>query len=155
MLNLVLIGFLAGHFVRATRHPPLAPMAFGMVRMLDTLPPDRRAALQPLVRETFAAMRPRLQAMREVQRGIDSALSAEPFNADELSVRLAEQRQNMNLAQTDAHAALVRLTRQLSRDERVRLAAALRESPGMMRGRHGMHFLPDARDVSSDARPAR
>ena len=142
VLNLVLIGLLAGHFLRAMRHPPMAPLAFGIVHMIDTLPPERRALLQPLVRDSLVALRPQLRAMREAQLGIDRALGAEPFDAEMLARRLAEQRASMNAAQADSHAALIRLTKQLSRDERVRLAAALREPPWMMRGRGGRHFRP-------------
>ena len=140
-LNLVLIGFAAGNFLRHEPHPHMAPFGYGLARMVDALPAARSAVLRPLLQQSFAGLRPRLQALRETQRGIDRALAADPFDAKELTARLAEQRDNMNAAQLASHAALVQLTSQLSHEERLKLAAGLRAGSKRMRGMR-MHAPP-------------
>ena len=151
VLNLIFIGFIAGHFLRVMRHPPMGPFAFGMARMIETLPPERRNALRPLVRQSFMALRPRLNAMRDMQTAVERALAAEPFDAAELTRQLNAMRANLDAAQVSSLAALVRISSQLTHTERLKLAEALRDPPWMMHGKRGMRLTPP--DAPRDAPP--
>jgi uncharacterized membrane protein len=97
--------------------------------MLRDLPDARRDELRPLLRAEFRQARGEMRRMRVAQRDIRSALTAEPFSDAELAAALAAFRTALLASQEGSHAALVRLAQALTPEERLKLAAAMREGP--------------------------
>lgn len=141
ILNLLFVGFLFGRFFVHGMFgphfgPPFGPMAFGVVRLIESLPPARRDELRPMLRDSFARMRPQLVAMRTSQAEVDRALTAQPFDVNALQRSLAQLRAQMISTQDDAHVTLIKIAQRLTPQERAQLADALREAPWMHRRHH-------------------
>ena len=125
-INLILGGFLAGR-LGATHswlgaHPDPATGLFRMVREFD---PARRKQLQPLLHEHFAILRPQIRVIRDQNRAIVAALTAEPFDAQALTVELARTREQLMETQVASHEALVELASRLDPAERAQLAEGM------------------------------
>ncbi len=136
--NLAMAGFLAGRATGDRGGARLLDPNLRVTRaLLQQLPEERREALRPIVREQLRSIRPSVGGIREAQRDIESALVAEPFEAEELEKALSAFRAHLNRGQETSHAALVGLARSLSPEERRLLGKSLTGS-----GRHGHHRHP-------------
>jgi uncharacterized membrane protein len=136
--NLAMAGFLAGRATADLGGARLVDPNLRVARtLLPKLPEERREVLRPLVRDQLRSMRPSIGAVRQAQRDIETALAAEPFDAEQLETALAAFRKHLNGSQETSHAAFVRLARSLSPDERRLLRQTLATS-----GRHRPHGHP-------------
>jgi uncharacterized membrane protein len=131
-INLILGGFLVGRLSASHAflggHPDPTAGLFGIVREFD---PARRKQLQPLLRDHFSTLRPQIRVMRDQHRAIVAALTAEPFDAQALTVELSRTREQLMDTQIASHEALVELASQLDPTERAQLAEGMHR-----RGRH-------------------
>lgn len=131
-INLILGGFLVGRLSASHAflggHPDPTAGLFGIVREFD---PARRKQLQPLLRDHFSTLRPQIRVMRDQHRAIVAALTAEPFDAQALTVELSRTREQLMDTQIASHEALVELASQLDPTERTQLAEGMHR-----RGRH-------------------
>ena len=160
-INLILGGFLVGRL--SARHPLLGghpdPTAglFGMVREFD---PARRKQLQPLLRDHFSTLRPQIRVIRDQHRAIVAALTAEPFDAQALTVELSRSREQLMETQVASHEALVDLASQLDPTERAQLAEGMHRrgrrhgSPPRSPTRGERHFRNRPDPGAPDAEPA-
>ncbi len=90
--------------------------------MLRSLPDARREELRPLAREHFRHLRPHLRKIREHQRELYAALTADPFNPEKLQATLTQMHGGMVASQTASHASFVNFVAALSATERAELA---------------------------------
>jgi len=124
-LNLVLAGFVVGRLSGPGPVPATLDPSVGMFRILPRLPEPRREALKPRVREHFRALRDELRRMRSAQQGINEALTAEPFAAEELTAALARFRAALLASQEQNHDLLVGIADDMSPAERRLLRDAM------------------------------
>ncbi|NIP16356.1 MAG: periplasmic heavy metal sensor [Pseudomonadales bacterium] len=135
--NLVMAGFLAGRVTSDQWGPRLLdPNLRGTRVLLDQVPEARREVLRPLVRDQLRSIRPSIGGIRQAQREIEAALTAEPFDAAALKTALAAFRTHLDRSQETSHAAFVRLAGSLSSEERQLLGDGL-ASHGRHRPRGG------------------
>lgn len=126
--NLVLVGFFFG---RAS-DPPAWTQArmdpsFGLARALRFLPEERRDALfaDAEARDIRRSLGRSMRGMRQHQRTIQAALTAEPFDPAALATAFAAFRQGMDEAQARNHGLFVRIAASLTPEERDQLRRAL------------------------------
>ena len=128
ILNLVLVGFFVGHasdrpaWTQARMDP-----SFGLARALRFLPEERREALfgDDEARDIRRSLSRSMRGMRQHQRDIQAALTAEPFDPDALAAAFAAFRQGMDEAQVRNHGLFVRIAAGLTPEERDQLRRAL------------------------------
>lgn len=128
ILNLVLVGFFVGHesdrpaWTQARTDP-----SFGLARALRFLPEERREALfgDEEAREIRRSLSRSMRGMRQHQRAIQAALTAEPFDPDALATAFAAFRHDMDEAQVRNHGLFVRIAAGLTPEERDKLRRAL------------------------------
>ncbi len=114
VLNVFFIGLWAGRFLR--RGPgPRAAASFD--ETMDTAGPMRR-----VWRGRDEALRPKSEAVDAARRAVRDALVSDPFDAPALESALARLRTDTNDAQVALHRAMVDAARELSLEERRRLA---------------------------------
>jgi len=128
ILNLVLVGF----FVGRESGPPAWTQArmdpsFGLARALRFLPEERRDALfgDDEARDIRRSLSRSMRGMRQHQRAIQAALTAEPFDPDVLASAFADFRHDMDEAQTRNHGLFVRIAAGLTPEERDQFRRAL------------------------------
>ena len=153
ILNLALVGF----FVGRLSGPPAWTQArmdpsFGLARALRFLPEERRDALfgDDEARDIRRSLSRSMRGMRQHQRAIQAALTAEPFDPDALAAAFASFRQGMDEAQARNHGLFVRIAADLTPEERDQLRRALtrpmRNGPRPSRdGRDGSEPRQDER----------
>ena len=136
--NLGLAGFLAGRASADLGGPRLLDPNLRVSRLLlQQLPEDRRETLRPLFREQLRSIRPSIGGIRQAQREIEAALTAEPFDRRALEAALTAFRTHLNKSQEDSHAAFLSLAGSLSPEERQLLGQTLAGH-----GRHRPHGPP-------------
>lgn len=126
-LNLALGGFVVGRILEPRVGPPRMDPTLAFFPALRELPESRRQALRPIMRGQFRHARSDMRRIREAQRSIHEALTAEPFSESALAAALAEFSNALRAGQEGSHAALVRLAQALTPAERRLLATAMRE----------------------------
>ena len=137
-INLGLAGFVAGQMSRPGPVPAVLDPSLSLFRVLREMPEPRREAFRPTVREHFRSLRGDIRRMRAAQRGIDQALSTEPFDAEDLAGALGEFRSALLDGQEDNHEVLVQVARQMTSEERRMLLEAMkRPRHEHRRGTHG------------------
>jgi Spy/CpxP family protein refolding chaperone len=89
---------------------------------------------EPAMQRVFEAYRPtmrqHLQALSEARTEVRASLQTEPFDAARLEKGLEQMRGHTNDMQRDMHAAIVDVARQLTPEQRKRMADALGALPG-------------------------
>ena len=128
ILNLVLVGFMVGRvsdrpaWTQARMDP-----SFGLARALRFLPEERRDALfgHEEARDIRRSLGRSMRGMRQHQRAIEAALTAEPLDPDALAAAFAAFREDMDEAQTRNHGLFVRIAAELTAEERDQLRRAL------------------------------
>jgi uncharacterized membrane protein len=120
VLNVFFLGIAAGRLIRRG-HEPASPGE--IERSVD-------APMRGVWRNHDGALRRKGEAVRMARRAVREALVAEPFNATALESSLTHLRAETDDAQVALHAALVEAARELSPEERRRLA----DSRGFLRG---------------------
>jgi uncharacterized membrane protein len=141
IVNLLLVGFVAGR-LSGFGPPPSGPdPTVGFVRLLGFLDADRRAVIKPTLRAHLEGIVPMLKNMRSNHHAVLEALTAEPFDPARLSQALDQLQANLDAAQSASHAAFVALASELTPAERRKLADAMRHpyhhhrSPSAEQGR--------------------
>ena len=132
-VNLAMAGFVVGRLGAPWMAPMSLDPSMGLVRVVRELPEERREVLRAELREHFRTLHPRLREMRQAQRRINSALTREPFEPDELSAALAAFRATLLESQQHSQAALVQVVSQMTPEERLLLREAMsrhRRPPG-------------------------
>jgi uncharacterized membrane protein len=124
LVNVFLCGLLAGRFLRRAARPT-GPDAVE----IDAAP------MRGVWRRRDALLRPRGEAVGAARRAVRDALVAEPFNAEAMESALAGLRTQTDAAQIALHRALVDSARELSLEDRRRLADSRWFSPGGPRHR--------------------
>ncbi len=121
--NLLLAGYLLGQGSqpRFTGDPTRM-----FPRWVRTLPEARQQELRPSVREHLRAMRKPVRGMRRQQQALQSAITAEPFDATALTAVLAQLRTQNQQAQQASHLAFVKFVTELTAAERQALVTDLR-----------------------------
>jgi len=126
--NLALVGFVAGRSFERAGMPSRMDPSLAFFPVLRTLPESRQAELRPLMREQLRGIRPEIRRMRRAQRSIGQALTATPFEAQNLDLALSEFRTALLASQTSNHQALIRLAEAMSPEERALLGDAMRRN---------------------------
>lgn len=90
LANLVLLGLLAGIFLKAPK--PVHPRGH-VERPPIELSDEDRAEVRLLMRESFEAARPAMDIRREAERALAETLKAEPYNEDAARAALAHLRE--------------------------------------------------------------
>lgn len=129
VVNLVLLGVLAGRASNVHLGMGRIDPAMGMRRLSSDLPEERIEVLRPLFRAYFMALRPRFRDIREAQAALRDAMLADPLDREGMKVALAEFNSTVFDAQSDAHEALISLTEALTLDERKKLVSLLQQRP--------------------------
>ena len=133
IVNLVLVGFLAGRFSGGSMHRPAFDSMLGMRAPTRFLSEERRAELDPVVRQFREAV-PSLRRLRGAQRVLYDAITADPFEPEPLEEALASFRSNLLAGQEAGHAAFVNLVESLTLEERARMLKSMRARKRERRG---------------------
>ena len=132
LINLVLVGFMAGRYSAGElRRPAFDPM-LGMRGAAGFLSEERRAELKPQLHQ-FRSAGPSLKRLRGTQRTLYDAVTADPFERERLASALADFRGNLIASQQASHAAFVDFVESLTPQERKRMLEKMRER--LRRGR--------------------
>ena len=125
MLNLVLVGYMAGRFSAGyTQRPPFDPM-LGVRAPTRFLSEERREELAPVVRQ-FRETAPSVRRLRGAQRTLYDAIASDPFERKPLEEALARFRSNLLAGQETGHAAFVNFVESLTPEERRRMVQSMR-----------------------------
>ncbi len=124
IVNLLLVGFVAGRMSAAAITPPPPATLMWMMR---ALPEQRREALQPALRPHLRAMAGQMRALRRARRDLIALLEDEPLDIEALRGQTEALRRHMDAAQGETLAALIDVAERLSAAERRQLARGLRE----------------------------
>ncbi len=128
LLNVFAFGFLIG---RTRFGPPSTPLRPGEAVRLDlraigkVLPRDKRRALRRALAERREELQHRLAALRAVQREVDAALTAEPFDPARLDAAFARLRTASAAIQEPVQRTMVIFAERLDRRQRRELAEHL------------------------------
>lgn len=127
VLNLLLVGFLAGRMAPGMGIMPVRPdPTTGIYRMIGFLPEARRDEVKAMLRHDARGRFPELRQIRGSHRRIREAITANPFVRDDLEKALSDLRQQLGSTQVAAHASFVDVVSKLKPDERKRLAEVMR-----------------------------
>ena len=148
ILNLILVGFLAGRFSAGTFHRSLFDPAMGMRASARFLSEERQTELKPLFQE-FRAAAPSLRRLRGTHRALAEAITAEPFERDTLERVLADFRNNLLTSQEAGHTAFINLVDGLTPDERRQFIDQIRKR--LRSGKHHRHRHSTDKDRPSTA----
>jgi uncharacterized membrane protein len=124
-VNLALAGFVAGRISVPGPVPAGLDPSLSLYRVLHQLPDPRREAFRPTVRAHFHSMRGELRRMREAQRGINEALTQEPFEPEALGRALQDFRAALLDGQQDNHHVLIEVATSMTPEERLLLRDAM------------------------------
>ena len=122
-LNTFALGvFAARHFgPRERSGRDVGPRAFMHQSGLRKAGPE----VQAILREHKGEIRERMHALRDARKQVREALKAEPYDPARAEAAFAQMRERNALMQTDMHAVLSELAKQLNREQRARMADAL------------------------------
>ena len=123
LVNLVLVGFMAGRF-SAGQRPHFDPM-MGVRAPTRFLAEERREELKPVIRQ-FREAAPSLRRLRGTQRALYDAINSEPFEREPLEAALARFRNNLFAGQEAGHTAFVNLVESLTPEERRQMLQSMR-----------------------------
>jgi len=136
-INLLLVGYLVGQHSRpALRDDP----ARVFPRWIKTLPQERQKTLRPMLRQHLRELRGPVRGLHQEHTAVHQAITAEPFNAEELAARLSDVRQKNDQLEIKAHQTFVDFVKRLTPAERQAFGADLRKprpSRGLGRGPSG------------------
>ncbi|HEX7037659.1 MAG TPA: periplasmic heavy metal sensor [Pseudomonadales bacterium] len=136
-VNLALGGFLVGQMTRPERPVMLDP-SLSLFRVVRELPDARRDELRPTLRAHFRELRGDIRKLRAAQRGIETALTEEPFRPDALGAALTAFRSAMLDSQQRNHRLLVDVAGAMTADERALLVEEMKR-PRLMHRRSRDH----------------
>ena len=134
VINIGLIGFLAGRWTNSVATPHMPPPSIGMGRFLRGLDEDRRDELKPFLSAHFDSLRPNIRASRKTHQAVRAAIAAEPFAPAVLEQALFKLNSNRGAGAAEQASTLASLVDQLSSEERSQLATSLARPRGY-RGR--------------------
>lgn len=103
-------------------------------RIARALPPERRALVREALAPDRAAFVADVRALRDAHARVRLALRAQPYDELALGAALADVRERERTMAERVHGGLLRLSAQLTEDERAQLAERLPR-----RDRHRMH----------------
>lgn len=120
--NLVLLGLLAGIFLKAPKpvHKP-----HGDRHPHIELTEAEREGVRDLMRESFEAARPVMEARREAERALAEALKADPYNEEAARAALARLREADRAAREAMGDHMFDRLATLSPDQREVIAAII------------------------------
>ena len=125
LVNLVLVGFMAGRFSAGSMQRPHIDSMMGIRAPTRLLAEERREELKPVIR-LFREALPSLRHLRGTQRVLYDAITADPFEREPLEEALASFRSNLLTGQQAGHAAFVNLVEALTPEERARMLKSMR-----------------------------
>ncbi len=128
LVNLVLVGFVAGRYSAGELRRTTFDPALGLRGPLGFLSEERRAELKPLLGQ-FRARGSSLRRLRGAQRTLYNTVTADPFERQALESALADFRENLLAGQEAGHAAFVDLVEALTLQERKRMLRRMRDRP--------------------------
>jgi uncharacterized membrane protein len=151
--NLVLIGLLAGIFLKAPKgfdhgRPP------GGQKPGFELTKSEREGVRNLMRESFEAGREAMMARREAERGLVDALRAEPYDDATVRAALARLREADRIARDKVSDRMLEGLDELNADQRA-LVAKIMSGNMDKRGKRGerLEKWRERRDERRDAPP--
>jgi uncharacterized membrane protein len=125
LANVFLVGLLAGRFMRGGHEAPRPGSSEHDMEM--------GAPMRGVWRKHGGALRPRSEAVHVARRAVRETLVAEPFQPEALESALSRLRTETDATQVALHRALVDAARELSLEDRRRLA----DSKWFLRGPRG------------------
>lgn len=146
-VNLALGGFLVGQMSRPERPTMLDP-SLSLFRAVRELPDARRDEFRPTIRAHFRELRGDIRQLRAAQRGIEAALTEEPFRPDALDAALTQFRTALLDSQQRNHRLLVDMAAAMTPEERALLVEEMKRPRLMYRrprdhdGRNGQEREP-------------
>lgn len=125
-INLALLGFVLGRASNLDRPAMRVDPQLGVGRLLRDMPAERREAIEPLVKDYFRSLRPRMRQVQRAQGAIRDAILTEPFDAEAMADALGTFNTRLYESQARGHPQLVRLLAALSIEERRELVQRFR-----------------------------
>lgn len=153
IINIGLLGFLAGRWSNAQATPHMPPPSIGMGRFLRGLEDPRRDELKPYLSAHFDSLRPSIRASRKAHRAVRVAIAAEPFAPEVLEQALFTLNSNRDVGAVEQASTLTKLVEQLSSDERAKLATSLKRYKGRYKGRHKDRYMRQHRESNRGQSP--
>ena len=122
LLNVFLVGIIAGHLLSARGAPVRKPdPALVPVAHVRALPDDERRSFNETMRSHRAAIRAARQAHRIARANIEAAIAAPIFDRDAVAAAFAALQQKNAAVQEAVNAALVDALQDLSPQSRASL----------------------------------
>ena len=162
IVNLALVGFVAGRISRVEFRPMIMDPMRGFGGILRDLPEERRESLGPLFQEQLNRMRSSARDLRDVQERLNQAVTAEPFHRERLDAALGEFRTHLLESQERSHVAFADLVAALTPEERAQVQHSLtarrgppggfgrpQSRPQSRRQSREREFRPELRDPGS------
>lgn len=130
IINIGLLGFLAGRWSNTGATPHMPPPTIGMGRFLRNLDEARRNELKPYLSAHFDSLRPNIRTSRKAYRAVRAAIAAQPFTPATLEQALVTLNNNRGAGAAEQASTLTALVEQLSSQERVQLATSMQRRRG-------------------------
>lgn len=124
LLNLLVVGVIAGHFAKRALSPPGGPMVAFIEQ--SSLPMQQKQALVKSFRASVPFSKRNRAQMREEHRKVIAILEAETFDAQAFQTQLATVRALRQRSMNGLEESLVGLAENISHEERKALAHMLK-----------------------------
>jgi uncharacterized membrane protein len=146
VINFLAVGFIVGRMSGDRMAMGPDPM-LGFPRVLRLIPEERRAELAPIIRPHLQALRPGIRSMRSTRTQLSAALTADPFDRQDLEDALSSFQQHLSESQQASHATFIDFVAALTAEERLLLSQNLHHDPSRHGEKHkrpppGMHPVP-------------
>ena len=129
VVNLALAGFIAGRMTRDFAPMPGLDPLVGMGRLVRFLDEDRRREVAGDFLSKRREFRRGARAIREAQRAVAAAVTAEPFDEAALRKALGDFRGQLEGSHAEGHEMFITIAARLTEAERHQLARAVTRPP--------------------------
>ncbi len=129
VVNLALAGFIAGRMTRDFAPMPGLDPLVGMGRLVRFLDEDRRREVAGDFWSKRREFRQGARAIREAQREVAAAVTANPFDEAALRKALADFRDQLGSSHAESHEMFITIAARLTEEERQQLARAVTRPP--------------------------
>jgi len=141
VLNVALLGFIAGQASSSGPRPPLTDPLRNMGRVMSQLPEERRELLKPVLHHHLQSMRSGMREVRSSQRQLNETLAGAEVDQVELQQALEAFHDSLCRSMADGHESFIELALAMTPEERVLLMKQMRPErrsprPGAPGDRH-------------------
>ncbi len=128
MLNLLIVGFVAGRMAYGPHHP--GGPGFSLDRMAARLAPESREVVKTVIKKHHDEISSAVRTMHKARQAVREAMTADELDSASANIAFANLRHASTAMQTAIQGAMIEVASRLPADERAKL---VRRGEHMMR----------------------